>query len=142
MNLSALLISADPSISDLLPPVLSGQRFSVTTVPGIEGALQFIAETPPHVVIVDLSGTDEDGRELCRAIRLASNVPILVLSALNAPSIIARLLDAGADDYLVKPVTIAVLMAHLKKLVRQTGALGQSKPEPADWVRNTQPLTP
>ena len=142
MNLSVLLISDDRSIADLLPGVLSGHRFDVRTVAGIEEALQFIASEPPHITIVDLSGPGLDGQEACRAIRLASNVPILVLSALNAPSVVARLLDAGADDYLVKPVSVSVLMAHLRKIARRTGALATEEAEPAHFIRDTQPLIP
>ncbi len=142
MNLSVLLISDDPSVNDLLPAVLSARRFDLKVVTGIEEALQNIASMAPQIAVVDLSGTEVEGRQACRAIRLASNVPILVLSALNAPSVVARLLDAGADDYLVKPVPVSVLIAHLRKLARQTGALHPDKSEPADWVRDTQPIRP
>ncbi len=142
MNISVLLISDDPSVSDLLPAVLSARRFDLKVVTGIEEALQNVASLPPHIVVVDLAATEVDGRQACRAIRLASNLPILVLSALNAPSVVARLLDAGADDYLVKPVPVSVLIAHLRKLARQTGALHPDKSEPADWVRDTQPIRP
>ncbi len=142
MNLSVLLISDDPSVSDLLPAVLSSRRFDVHIVPTIEEAIQIITAQPPHIAVVDFAATEIDGRAACRAIRLASDVPILVLSALNSPSVVARILDAGADDYLVKPVPISVLIAHLRKLARRTGALGLDRSGSADYLQDTQPVRP
>ncbi len=140
MNLSVLLVSDDPAMLEMLSAVLASRRFDITRTANTEDAIQFVTGNPPHIVILDLSGPRSDGQETCRALRLASNVPILVLSPLNEPSVIARMLDAGADDYLVKPVPISVVMAHLKKLARRTGALGLGQPEPPDWIRDTQPL--
>jgi DNA-binding response OmpR family regulator len=58
-----------------------------------------------------------DGWEVCKAVRDFSDVPIIVLSALNDPSMVASVLDAGADDYLTKPTPSRVLVAHIKRLV-------------------------
>ncbi len=140
MNLNVLLMSDDSAMIEMLQPLLGGRRFDMTTVASTEQALQQIAAHSPHIVIVDLSGPQTDGRSACRAIRLASNVPILVLSALKEPALVARMLDAGADDYLVKPVPATVLVAHLRKLARRTGALRATQPEPADWMQDTQPV--
>ena len=139
MNLSVLLISTDPAMTDMLAGVLFSLHFDVTAVVGTEAALQSITARPPHIVVLDLPGPPVDGRDTCRAIRLTNNVPIVVLSALDDPSIVARLLDAGADDYLVKPVPVSVLIAHLRKLASRTGALGLDQPEPAEWLPDPQP---
>jgi DNA-binding response OmpR family regulator len=56
-------------------------------------------------------------------VREFSNVPIVILSALDDPAMIASALDAGADDYLVKPVSSSILVAHLNRLIRRTGTL-------------------
>jgi DNA-binding response OmpR family regulator len=69
---------------------------------------------------------DMDGWEVCKAIRKFSNVSILILSALNDPRMVASVLDAGADDFLVKPVPSSVLVAHLRKMVRRTSTLRTS----------------
>ncbi len=142
MNLSVLLISDDPAMSDMLAGLLSSRRCEVTKSSSAEDALQFVTGRPPHIVILDLPVKQVEGRDTCRAIRLASNVPILVLSAMNEPSVVAGTLDAGADDYLVKPVPASVLIAHLRKLARRTGALRLGQPEPPDWIQDTQPLSP
>ena len=58
-----------------------------------------------------------NGTEVCREIRAFSQVPILVLSAVSKPGMVAQALDEGADDYLLKPITSSVLIARLKRLV-------------------------
>ncbi len=61
-----------------------------------------------------------DGWEVCKAIREFSNLPILILSALDNPGMVAAALDAGADDYLIKPVPSGVLIAHINNLLRRS----------------------
>ncbi len=60
-----------------------------------------------------------DGWQVCTEVRAFSDVPILILSALDSPGMVASALDAGADDYLVKPVPSGVLLAHLNNLNRR-----------------------
>ena len=73
----------------------------------------------PDVIILDLMMPEMDGWQVCNTIRKSSHVPILILSALDNPGMVARALDAGADDYLIKPVPSGVLIAHLNNLVRR-----------------------
>jgi two-component system KDP operon response regulator KdpE len=63
-----------------------------------------------------------DGWQVCAQVRSFSAVPILILSALDSPGMVASALDAGADDYLVKPVPVGVLIAHLNTLTRRPSA--------------------
>jgi DNA-binding response OmpR family regulator len=71
---------------------------------------------------------DLDGWQVCKEIRKTSSVPILILSAINDPRMVASVLDVGADDFLVKPVPSGVLVANIKKLIRRnTGTLDVSK---------------
>ena len=60
-----------------------------------------------------------DGWQVCKQIRTFSDTPILILSALDSPGLVAAALDSGADDYLIKPVTSGVLVAYINKLVRR-----------------------
>jgi len=62
---------------------------------------------------------DMSGWQVCKVMRDFSKVPILILSALDSPGLVAAALDAGADDYLIKPVTSNVLVAHVKNLVKR-----------------------
>ena len=101
-----------------------------------------IKEHSPRLVILDLMMPDMDGWQVCKAARDFTNVPILILSALDEPSIVASVLDLGADDFLVKPVPSAVLVAHLNKLGRRTEILNRFPHDRSRWQTSTHPLFP
>jgi two-component system KDP operon response regulator KdpE len=82
-----------------------------------------IRENAPDVIILDLMMPEMDGWQICKAVREFSQVPIIILSALNDPSMIASVLDAGADDYLTKPTPSRVLIAHINRLINRTSSL-------------------
>ena len=110
----------------------------LTANDGEEG-VKFIKEKTPHVVVLDLMMPGMDGWQVCKRVRAFSNVPIVILSALDDPAMIASALDAGADDYLVKPVSSSILVARLNRLIRRTGTL--DAPNGAAYrPSNTQPL--
>ncbi len=71
-----------------------------------------------------------DGWQVCSEVRKFSSVPIVIFSALDNPGLVASALDAGADDYLVKPVPSGVLIAHLNKLTRRTDMNNGNKYKP------------
>ncbi len=114
-----LVIDDDPAMTELLKLILQTAASEVFTAnsgkDGVDLARQFL----PDVVILDLMMPEMDGWKVCKYIRDCSNMPILILSALDTPGMVARALDAGADDYLIKPVPSGVLMAHLNTLVRR-----------------------
>ena len=60
-----------------------------------------------------------DGWEVCKLLREFSKVPIIILSALDNPAVVASALDSGADDYLIKPVTSNTLLLHIANLLRR-----------------------
>ena len=95
--------------------------FNVWATNSSSDGLTQIREKSPDLVILDLMMPEMDGWEVCKAVRAFSNVPIIVLSALNDPSMVASVLDAGADDYLTKPTPSRILVAHIKRLVDRTG---------------------
>jgi DNA-binding response OmpR family regulator len=142
MNPSILLIDHDPAASELLTAALRVGKFEVRTADGGQAALRSITENAPQLIIVDLSASRIDGWQICSAIRRLTTAPLLVLSVLNEPSTVARILDAGVDDYLVKPVPIAVLIAHLRKLARRTGALRLALVGHDDWSAEGELLVP
>lgn len=142
MTTSVLTIDDDPAITELLSVILKAHNFEVLAANSGEEGLSAIKEKSPRLVLLDLMMPDMDGWQVCKAIRAFSNVPILVLSALDDPAIVASILDAGADDYLVKPVPSAVLVAHLNKLDRRTGTLHSSAPDGRTMRPSTQPLLP
>ena len=97
--------------------------FEITEATNGREALEVIRRQRPDLVILDLMMPEIDGWEVCKTVRGFSKVPIIVLSALNDPSMIASVLDAGADDYLTKPTPSRVLVAHINRLVHRTGNL-------------------
>jgi two-component system KDP operon response regulator KdpE len=114
-----LVIDDDPAMTDLLKLLLEPASTAVlTTNSGPEGILLARTERP-DVIILDLMMPDMSGWQVSKAVREFSKVPILILSALDSPGLVAAALDAGADDYLIKPVPSNVLVAHINNLVRR-----------------------
>ena len=118
---------ADDNICDnLLTLLLKSQGFEVFATNNSADGLSMIREQQPDLVVLDLMMPEMDGWEVCRSVRLFSQVPIIILSALNDPSMIASVLDAGADDYLTKPTPSRVLVAHINRLAKRNGTLRSS----------------
>jgi DNA-binding response OmpR family regulator len=142
MTTKVLVIDDDAAITDLMGMLLKTHGFeAITTTSGAEG-IQLAEEKKPNIILLDLMMPDVDGWQVCKSIRAFSNVPILILSAINDPRMVASVLDLGADDFLVKPVPSGVLVAHIRKMVRQTtGSIGTArKKNDAGTARSTAPL--
>lgn len=123
MTKNVLAIDDDNAITELLSMLLRTHGYEVLTANNGEEGIKFIREKSPDVVILDLMMPGMDGWQVCKQVRSFSNVPIVILSALDDPSMIASALDAGADDYLIKPISSNILVAHLNRLIRRTGSL-------------------
>lgn len=124
MPTKILVIDDDAAVTDLLSLLLKSQGFDVAATNNSSDGLTMIREKNPDLVVLDLMMPEIDGWEVCKAVRAFSQVPIIILSALNDPSMIASVLDAGADDYLTKPTPSRVLVAHINRLLnRTTGSL-------------------
>jgi DNA-binding response OmpR family regulator len=119
MTTKILVIDDDAAVTDLLSMLLRSQGFDVIATNSSSDGLGFIRKDEPDMIILDLMMPDIDGWEVCRSVRAFSQVPIIVLSALNDPSMVASVLDAGADDYLTKPTPSRVLVAHINRLIRR-----------------------
>ncbi len=141
MPKTVLTIDDDTAITELLGMLLRTHGYEVITANNGEEGVKLIEKKNPHVVILDLMMPGVDGWQVCKQVRAFSNVPIVILSALDDPAMIASALDAGADDYLVKPVSSSILVAHLNRLIRRTGALEAPNGMKIDPTK-TQPYTP
>jgi len=127
MTTKIIVIDDDTAVTDLLSVLLKSHGFDVMATNSSSEGLGFIRESEYDLIILDLMMPDMDGWEVCRAVREFSQTPIIVLSALNDPSMVASVLDAGADDYLTKPTPSRVLVAHINRLTRRvTGSLSSS----------------
>jgi DNA-binding response OmpR family regulator len=119
MAVEVLLIDDDPDLAMMLRTLLRGQDFQIRAVFTGEEGVKECKASPPDVIILDLLMPGMDGWDVCEQIREFSDVPILILSALGSPGSVARALDAGADDYLIKPVHASLLASRLRTLVRR-----------------------
>ena len=115
-----LLIDDDPATTDMLEILIQSYPCTVLAANSSEDALALARAEKPDLIIQDVMMMDMDGLELCSALRKFTDTPILMLSALYTPEMVAKALDAGADDYLSKPVPSQVLFAHMNNLIRRT----------------------
>ena len=115
-----LIIEDDDRIRPLLMRSLDQRGYAVdSAVTGMQG-LQRAIETRPDLVILDLGLPDVDGRQVLSMLRAVSEVPVIVASARDDDPSLVGCLDAGADDYVVKPYTTAQLEARIRAVLRRT----------------------
>ena len=116
---NVLIIEDDATIRTAVIRALTARGHSTMSSPTALDGLQSIVAQPPDVVLLDLGLPDLDGQALLAMIRAVSTVPVIVVSARDdGPQIIAAL-DAGADDYLVKPYASDQLDARIRALLRR-----------------------
>lgn len=132
-----LVVDDDPKIVSLVRRGLAFEGYDVeVAASGTEG-LRKAAEAPPDLVILDVMMPGIDGLEVCRRLRAAGDtVPVLMLTAKDAVASRVQGLDAGADDYLVKPFALEELLARVRALLRR-GRLAPAAPGAAPILRYT-----
>jgi len=99
-----LLVEDDAAIRGALIRALTELGHAVASSPGAMAALRQVLEAPPDLVLLDLGLPDLEGSEALRMIRAVSAVPVVVITARDDETEIIRVLDAGADDYVIKPI--------------------------------------
>lgn len=125
-----LVVDDDRAVRESLRRSLEYNGYGVRLAADGAEALASVAAAPPDVVIMDVMMPRLDGLEATRALRAASNdVPILVLTARDAVGDRVEGLDAGADDYLTKPFSLAELLARLRALLRRAAVTAQDSTE-------------
>ena len=118
-----LIIDDDRPLRAALRRALTLAGYEVDMVADGEEGLARIVESPPDAVVLDLGLPGLDGLDVCRSLRgRGDRVPVLMLTARDAVEDRIDGLDAGADDYLVKPFDVGELAARLRALLRRTGA--------------------
>ncbi|HVX21062.1 MAG TPA: response regulator transcription factor [Acidimicrobiales bacterium] len=122
-----LVVDDDPGVRSSLDRALRLEGYQVETAADGPAALQALSVGSPEAVILDLGLPGLDGLEVCRRLRSAGDdTPVLMLTARDAVDDRVQGLDAGADDYLVKPFALAELLARLRALLRRrSGAEGE-----------------
>jgi DNA-binding response OmpR family regulator len=115
-----LILDQDTMGENFLKQMLIPNGYEVIKVSSSAEGITTSQAMEPDVIIINIMQPLENGWKLCRKLREFSQAPILVLAPVSNPTSIAHWLDAGADDYLTKPFSAEVLIAHLQKLTRRT----------------------
>jgi len=123
-----LLVEDEASVAEPLAQALRREGFEPTVVSTVADALESAVENEFGFVLLDLTLPDGDGRDVCRALRRHSTVPIVMLTARGTEFDKIIGLELGADDYVVKPFSSAELIARMRAILRRTE-------EPADAPR-------
>ena len=123
-----LVVDDDPQTLRSVRGALSDAGYAPTVTGDPEAVRPLIAETRPHLVLLDLMLPGSDGIELMRSIPALAKLPVIFLSASGGDETVARALDAGADDYIVNPFSPTELVARIQAVLRRWTVSGSSPP--------------
>jgi two-component system, OmpR family, KDP operon response regulator KdpE len=125
-----LLVEDDASIRQSLVRALTERGHAVASTTTAMDALQQVVTAPPDLVILDLGLPGLDGYEALRMLRAVSRVPVVVATARDDEADIVRALNAGADDYLVKPFGPGQIDARIRAVLRRAGEIDDQRAAP------------
>ena len=127
MKPRVLVVEDEVTISEPLAQHLGREGFDAEVAGTIDAATKAWRATPPDLILLDVMLPDGDGRDLCRAIRTESDVPIIMLTARGEE--IDRIvgLELGADDYVVKPFSAGELVARIRAIMRRGRATARAR---------------
>ena len=114
-----LLVEDDAAIRGALIRVLTEHGHAVTSTASAMAALRHVLDSPPDLVLLDLGLPDLSGYEALRMLRAVSAVPVVVVTAHDDEQEIIRVLDAGADDYVIKPFGVGQIEARIRAVLRR-----------------------
>lgn len=116
-----LVVDDEPQIRRVLRSTLSTRGYVITEAAGGDAALESFRKERPDLVLLDMNMPGMDGIEVCREIRRSSEAAIIMLTVRSAERDKVAALDAGADDYVVKPFSIEELLARIRAALRRYG---------------------
>src|SRR5438270_1520452 len=129
MNSATILVVDDePQLRRVMLATLTDLGYTVVDAKSGEEALERFREEQPDLVLLDLNMPGIGGLETCRAIRMGSDVPIIILSVRNTERDKVEALDAGADDYVTKPFGIQELLARIRAAMRRAPGSSEQGP--------------
>lgn len=115
-----LVVDDAPQVRRVMRTTLTAQGYTIFEARNGEEGLEQFRKTLPDLVLLDVNMPGMDGLEACREIRRGSDVPIIMLTVRNAERDKVLALDAGADDYVVKPFGMEELLARIRAALRRT----------------------
>ena len=122
-----LVVDDDVALAEMIGIVLEAEGFAIATCSDGSGALAAFHASNPDLILLDLMLPGIDGIEVCRQIRLESDVPIVMLTARTETSDVVAGLEAGADDYVAKPFKPKELVARIRARLRGRDDSGDEK---------------
>ena len=122
-----LVVDDDVALAEMIGIVLEAEGFAIATCSDGSGALAAFRASNPDLILLDLMLPGLDGIEVCRQIRLESDVPIVMLTARTDTSDVVAGLEAGADDYVAKPFKPMELVARIRARLRGRDDSGDEK---------------
>lgn len=115
-----LVVDDEPKIVEVVRSVLEGRNHHVLVASSGRQALDIFNREPVDMILLDLMLPEISGQQVCKAIRMKSRVPIIMLTARVEESDELEGLNIGADDYITKPFSLKMLIAHVDALLRRT----------------------
>lgn len=125
--ITVLLVDDEPRTACALRTTLTARGYEVLTAQDNQIAVELAAERDPDVVVLDPGPAGTESTKVIAGLRTRTTAPVIVVSALDVPARKVELLDAGADDYVVKPFDMEEMLARLRALVRRAGAEGPGR---------------
>jgi two-component system KDP operon response regulator KdpE len=135
VTLQVLLVEDDRELRNTLRDALAVEGYEVHTAASLSEGLALLQHTPTDLVLLDLTLPDGDGDTLLATLRRRQATPLIVISAREGEGQKVRLLDAGADDYLVKPFGVPELLARMRVALRHRGT--QVQPATTRYARES-----
>jgi two-component system response regulator RegX3 len=123
-----LFVEDESSISGPFSKALAREGFEPVVAATAARALELADQIEPDIVLLDLTLPDGDGRDVCRALRMRSNVPIVMLTARGTETDRIVGLELGADDYVVKPFSGAEVIARIRAVLRRANSGERAAP--------------
>jgi DNA-binding response OmpR family regulator len=115
-----LIVDDDPAIRKFMKANLEARNYQVLVAGDGEEGIQIIETELPDLVLLDIMMPKVDGIEVCRRVRVWSEIPIIILSAREGEMDKVKCLDCGADDYLTKPFSLRELLSRIKAVLRRS----------------------
>jgi len=117
---TVLAIDDHKNLLKLLRANLEAAGYEVITATSTAKGISLVDEVKPALILLDIMMEEMDGIQALRKIRTNSNVPVIMLTALDNPDTVARAIEAGADDYITKPFTVRQLLARVSAKMRHS----------------------
>lgn len=123
-GMKILLVDAQRETLELLSRAFLRASYEIVTAQDGESALELVTSTQPDLLVLDVDLPGIDGFEVCRRVRLNSQVPIIILTARDDEADVMRGFRLGVDDYVTKPFSVRLLAARAAAVLRRTGQRG------------------